>query len=131
MDGLVVLLIVLGAYFFPTIVGTARKKHNAGAIFVLNLLLGWTVVGWVIALVWALTHDASRPSIDDRIPAVSAGEVCPQCKSVNLPGAAFCSGCGQNLVAALVEGQPEGYCTRCGQALAKYARFCSGCGQTT
>jgi Superinfection immunity protein len=32
-------------------------KKNWVAIFALNLLLGWTVVGWVIALVWALTKD--------------------------------------------------------------------------
>ena len=32
----------------------ARNKANFGAIFALNLLLGWTFVGWVVALVWAL-----------------------------------------------------------------------------
>jgi hypothetical protein len=53
-------LVVLGAfllvlYFLPSIVG--RKKKNAQAIFVLNLLLGWTLLGWVIALIWANTKD--------------------------------------------------------------------------
>ena len=43
----------LALYFLPTIVG--RDKRNAGAIFTLNLLLGWTLVGWVVALVWAMT----------------------------------------------------------------------------
>lgn len=42
-------------YFIPSIVGS--KHRQAGAIFVLNFLLGWTFVGWVIALVWALTDD--------------------------------------------------------------------------
>lgn len=42
-------------YFLPSIVG--RRKNNALAIFVLNLFLGWTFVGWVVALVWACTKD--------------------------------------------------------------------------
>lgn len=42
-------------YFIPSMVG--RHKANAGAIFALNLFLGWTFIGWVVALVWALTVD--------------------------------------------------------------------------
>lgn len=45
-------------YFLPAIVAFARSKRDAGAILVLNLLLGWTAIGWVIALVWALKQDA-------------------------------------------------------------------------
>ena len=45
-------------YFLPAIVAFARSKRDAGAILVLNLLLGWTAIGWVIALVWALRQDA-------------------------------------------------------------------------
>ncbi len=42
-------------YFIPSIVG--RHKANAGAIFVLNFFLGWSLVGWVVALVWACTKE--------------------------------------------------------------------------
>ena len=52
------LLVGLLIYFLPTIVG--RRKRNAGAIFVLNLLLGWTLIGWVVALVWALTYEERK-----------------------------------------------------------------------
>lgn len=52
--GLLVIVILL-FYFIPTMVG--YKKKNAGAIFVLNLFLGWTLIGWVVALVWATTKD--------------------------------------------------------------------------
>jgi len=44
-------------YFLPTIIAAARSKHDVAAIFVLNFFLGWTFVGWIIALVWALKHD--------------------------------------------------------------------------
>lgn len=50
--GMVLLgVIVIPVYFLPAIIG--RKQRNAWAIFVLNLLLGWTLIGWVAALVWA------------------------------------------------------------------------------
>ncbi len=42
-------------HFLPTFVAAMRGHQNAVAIFVLNLLLGWTVIGWVVALVWAFT----------------------------------------------------------------------------
>ncbi|HXZ31784.1 MAG TPA: superinfection immunity protein [Terriglobales bacterium] len=44
-------------YFLPTIVAVARSKRDTMSIFVLNLFLGWTAIGWVIALVWALKQD--------------------------------------------------------------------------
>ena len=42
-------------YFLPWVIARGRKHHNSDAILVLNLFLGWTVLGWVIALVWACT----------------------------------------------------------------------------
>ncbi len=44
-------------YFLPTILAFARNKRDAGAILVLNFFLGWTCIGWIIALVWALKED--------------------------------------------------------------------------
>jgi hypothetical protein len=58
--GIVILIAVVVAiviYFLPTIIASNRKKQNFGAIFALNLLLGWCLIGWVVSLVWALTHD--------------------------------------------------------------------------
>ena len=44
-------------YFLPAIVAFARRKRDTGAILLLNFFLGWTAIGWVIALVWALRQD--------------------------------------------------------------------------
>jgi Superinfection immunity protein len=44
--GLMLLFLAVAFYFLPTIVGFAKGKQNAGAIFVLNFFLGWTLVGW-------------------------------------------------------------------------------------
>lgn len=46
---------ILVAYFFPAIIAAVRGHHQKNAILILNLLLGWTFLGWVIALVWAAT----------------------------------------------------------------------------
>lgn len=51
--GLIILALFI--YFIPALVG--RNKDNAGAIFILNLFLGWTFIGWVLALVWATTKN--------------------------------------------------------------------------
>ena len=45
-------------YFLPSIVAFARSKRDSASILVLNLLLGWTAIGWVIALIWAVKTDA-------------------------------------------------------------------------
>lgn len=44
-------------YFLPSLVALARSKRNTLSIFLLNCLLGWTLVGWIIALVWAVKAD--------------------------------------------------------------------------
>jgi len=47
-------------YFLPTIIARSRGHHNTMAVFVLNLFLGWTFVGWVVAMVWAHTMVVSK-----------------------------------------------------------------------
>lgn len=45
-------------YFLPSILAFARNKRDTGAILLLNIFLGWTMIGWVVALVWAVKQDA-------------------------------------------------------------------------
>jgi len=45
-------------YFLPTIVALVRHKRNVVSILLLNLFLGWTLIGWIVALGWASTLDA-------------------------------------------------------------------------
>ena len=44
-------------YFLPFAIAFNRKRANTGAIFALNLFLGWSLIGWVAALVWALKEE--------------------------------------------------------------------------
>lgn len=47
-------LIAIGFYFLPSLVAAANGNKQGIAIFLLNLLLGWTGLGWIIALIWAV-----------------------------------------------------------------------------
>jgi Superinfection immunity protein len=51
--GAAVVVLLMFAYFLPALVACARHHHNSGMIFVLNLFLGWTLLGWVIPLAMA------------------------------------------------------------------------------
>ena len=55
--GAVYLLILVGIYFFPGIVAEVRRHRQRLTIGMSNLLLGWTVLGWIFALIWACSSD--------------------------------------------------------------------------
>lgn len=61
--GILAGVILLGLYVAPGFIASARRHHNAPAIWALNILLGWSALGWIAALVWALTQPnrAARP----------------------------------------------------------------------
>jgi hypothetical protein len=56
-EGDVLKLVLLALYLLPGIIAALRRHRNANAIGVLNLLLGWTLLGWIAAFVWSLTAD--------------------------------------------------------------------------
>ena len=45
-------------YFMPSIIAFARSKRDLVSILLLNFFLGWTLIGWIVALVWAAKNDA-------------------------------------------------------------------------
>lgn len=60
-------IIVLG--LVPAFIAFARKHRRRRAILILNLLAGWTVIGWVIAAIWSATSDVESPkALPARIP---------------------------------------------------------------
>jgi Superinfection immunity protein len=69
--------IVLGfaVYFLPSIVAYGRKVTNSGSVFVINLFLGWTFVGWVVALAMACRTSVMVREGTTLPPASPAAEV--------------------------------------------------------
>ncbi len=45
----------IGIYLFPYLVATSRNHPQDASILVLNPFLGWTLLGWVAALIWAVS----------------------------------------------------------------------------
>lgn len=54
------LVVAAMAYFFPYVVAKSRLHRNSLPIFWLNLLAGWTGVGWLASFIWSLTADTKR-----------------------------------------------------------------------
>jgi len=61
--GVIVFAVIGFFYFLPSIIALFRGKKNGIAIMALNLFLGCTVVGWVVALVWSLSADAKPHTV--------------------------------------------------------------------
>lgn len=45
--------LILSIYFIPSFVAAKRNHIQKKSILILNIFLGWTLIGWVVALVWA------------------------------------------------------------------------------
>jgi hypothetical protein len=54
-------LVIIVVYFIPTWVAVIRRHKAMFAIFLLNFILGITLIGWIGALVWALTNPNPQP----------------------------------------------------------------------
>ena len=52
-------------YFLPAIIADFRGHHNKLAIFWLTFFLGWSLLGWIIAFVWACTVGKIDKNRDD------------------------------------------------------------------
>ena len=94
------LLLSLFLYFLPAFL--ARNKPDFTSILILNILAGWTFIGWIIALVWALSSGRQQ-----QVAAPAQSTASPQPRTA---GSFFCTSCGKPC--------PAG------------ARFCSSCGAT-
>jgi Superinfection immunity protein len=105
------LVVSLLLYFLPAFL--ARDKHNFTAIFVLNLLAGWTFIGWIIALVWALSSDAQRqPAPPFQQPMASVPQqTMPRAPQPAASATFFCSSCGKRCTTG------ERFCSACGAAI--------------
>ena len=50
----VLVAIFSGGYMLPWAIAAVRSNANAWSVFWINLLFGWTIVGWIVALVMAI-----------------------------------------------------------------------------
>ena len=60
IGGLIFVLLLIALYFAPTFIAFARGKRNTTPILLVNFFFGWTVVGWI----WALIASLSTQAVD-------------------------------------------------------------------
>jgi T4 superinfection immunity protein len=91
----VVLILALAVvvYFLPSMIATHRTHPHRVGIFLLDLLMGWTVIGWVAALVWASIGEPRKRGA--RVP-------CPHCRESMDPLASVCPHCRRDIDAVIV-----------------------------
>lgn len=53
----IAIAIMFTIYGLPSLVASLRNHRQKGAIAAVNLLLGWTFIGWAVAMIWAFTND--------------------------------------------------------------------------
>ena len=46
-------IITLGLFFLPTIWAYKTNHPSKSSIFFINFFLGWTIIGWIVAVIWA------------------------------------------------------------------------------
>lgn len=58
------ILLIVGAilYFVPTVIAWRLGVKSVQSIFYVNLILGWTIVGWVFAMIWVMTERNELPT---------------------------------------------------------------------
>jgi hypothetical protein len=57
--------LALALYFLPAIIADRRKRHDLLTLALFNACLGWTVLGWVLALYWALQPNPAENLASD------------------------------------------------------------------
>ncbi|WP_425491288.1 superinfection immunity protein [Nitrospirillum iridis] len=83
----VVLLLVGFIYFIPSIIAFHSRAGNRSAVLFLNLFLGWTLLGWIISLFWALAGASQATAIRANY------KKCPRCAEAILNEARICRFC--------------------------------------
>jgi hypothetical protein len=53
------ILFLIAMYWLPTLIAIVRQTHSALGVAMINFFLGWTVIGWFLALFWALAASNS------------------------------------------------------------------------
>ena len=86
-------------YMLPTYEAWSRKHENLTSITLVNLFLGWTLLGWVCALIWAFKKQPAPTSSYPMFEPVKKTKQCQFCAEEIMFAAVKCKHCGSDLKA--------------------------------
>jgi hypothetical protein len=123
---LIGLLAIVGItlHFWPTVTAIRRRHPARGGVILLNVLAGWTVIGWVVAFVWSYSQGTSprerrkQRRRDESGAARKWSAVAAELPRVPMRGSTLVAG----------HAPPMAHCARCGRATVAGDAFCAGCG---
>ena len=93
MDNLVLGIILVVFYFLPAASAYSRRHKSRSAILLVNIVLGWTLVGWLWAAIWCSTGN-----VEEKGPDPKTHVKCPECRELVLRDARKCKHCGCRLI---------------------------------
>ncbi|EFB73470.1 TPA: superinfection immunity protein [Providencia alcalifaciens] len=88
-------------YVLPSIEAKIKGHPKFNQILAINILLGWTFIGWVVAYVWALGD--KKENNNDFVTKIDLGtdkrkvKQCPYCAEDILEAAIKCKHCGSDI----------------------------------
>jgi len=110
--------LLFAAYFIPFLIAAGRKHRFSTAIGLINLFLGWTGIGWLAAIIWAVNRDVREPG-EDYAPAGSMYFMNEP--RLNEPGS-------EPLAGEEEQGETK-RCEFCAESIKARARVCRFCGR--
>lgn len=60
LPGIAILMVLFAVYWLPSIFAYRRHHRDKGSILLVNLFFGWTLIGWIIALIWAASGNVEE-----------------------------------------------------------------------
>lgn len=108
IPGILLVGVVGLVYFIPSMVAASRNTSNKNSVFVINLFLGWTFIGWVVAMAMAVSQAETKKSgtvgqldISNEKPrsTVVTTDIrqCPFCAEDIKKAAVVCKHCGRDV----------------------------------
>jgi len=127
---IVFVLIGIGIYFIPTIVASTRKVTNVGSVFVINLFLGWTLVGWAVALAMAVKTNMTQVHVVTSSVNPPPRSSTSTFESDRSPMPAKANPAADSLVLTPngPKAAPTTWCDKCNKELRSGAKYCPECG---
>jgi hypothetical protein len=95
---ILVIIVLIGLYILPSIVEYNRNTKYTSGIVLLNLFLGWTLIGWLGALIWSVSAKEISPDVKKY--------KCKHCNHQSNENSHYCPRCARDLEGfTLIENQ--------------------------